>query len=386
MKKLISKANISSFFICIFLCLFSIKVFAIDLGDELEVVSDTANLRSEAKADSPKIASITGKTIVKYISQSVDESGEIWYQVELPDGSAGYIRSDFLAEVTKDEKISENKKHSNNKTLIPVDTENEPEGVSEFSEVYVSINDSEVPAWIKDSYFIFYAKQEDSEPAWYIYDKNFGTYIRYHSFIGKDRYLSCDTSSAKKSFGNSDSLIGLNCETELKKIPNGFSEAVIDYNGTKVKAWTKDNYVIFLAQGTAGDINWYLLDTDYQNYIPYRAYVGDIESIYAHDYIEEDNNDDIESIDTDDHIEEDNNDATIENEKEEMNISLLICLLSAIIFLFIVGVVLIIVIVSKNKRLNDANYKYKEIMKYKELLDKGAITQEEFDDFKKKLM
>lgn len=59
--------------------------------DELAV-----NVRKDANTKSEKVGRLERGTQLKVLSAQLNVSGEVWYEVELRDGTRGYIRSDLL--------------------------------------------------------------------------------------------------------------------------------------------------------------------------------------------------------------------------------------------------------------------------------------------------
>ena len=59
--------------------------------DELAV-----NVRSSTSTQSGKVGRLERGTLLTVLSAQINSRGEVWYQVELTDGTQGYIRSDLL--------------------------------------------------------------------------------------------------------------------------------------------------------------------------------------------------------------------------------------------------------------------------------------------------
>ena len=59
--------------------------------DELAV-----NVRSSTSTKSGKVGRLERGTLLTVLSAEINGQGEVWYQVELADGTQGYIRSDLL--------------------------------------------------------------------------------------------------------------------------------------------------------------------------------------------------------------------------------------------------------------------------------------------------
>ena len=59
--------------------------------DELAV-----NVRSSTSTQSGKVGRLERGTLLTVLAAEINGQGEVWYRVELADGTQGYIRSDLL--------------------------------------------------------------------------------------------------------------------------------------------------------------------------------------------------------------------------------------------------------------------------------------------------
>jgi len=68
-----------------------------------KATQSAVNVRREASTSSGKVGQIKRGEILTVVSQMTNSVGELWYAVQLVDGTTGYIRSDLLIETNETE-------------------------------------------------------------------------------------------------------------------------------------------------------------------------------------------------------------------------------------------------------------------------------------------
>lgn len=133
------------------------------VNEKIAIVDSLVNIRSSPSLDSALVTRTTSVIKPKIISQSKDKDGKIWYEIVLPNGSHGWVRSD-MARI--DKPVSETPKKGLQAIISPGTNIRTNAGVNEPKLTTVE-NSLELP--------VLASKPDVNGALWYKVSGDFGT-------------------------------------------------------------------------------------------------------------------------------------------------------------------------------------------------------------------
>ncbi|MCQ2522212.1 MAG: SH3 domain-containing protein [Lachnospiraceae bacterium] len=171
-------------------------------GDTVRVKGDAANVRSDAGTNYAIVCEINNTVDLKVTGSKQGADGSTWYAISFEVGGeakTGYIRSDLVT-VTASGAVEEPEPEEPEpqepqdtgaagsdysfSTINPMMTDEVPSAIpAGFSEIKISANGQETPAWTDGEFFLMYATSPTGSVGWYIWDEKENSYMRYASFM-----------------------------------------------------------------------------------------------------------------------------------------------------------------------------------------------------------
>jgi hypothetical protein len=185
-------------------------------------VITSAKIRKGASTDTDIIGTANNGTTLTVTGEANGSDGKVWYQVSFTYNSkevTGFIRSDLVTfdssasdpavseiqgEANEEENVEqeteaadeadaqETSDNSSSDGIVLMNVDETPYVLPGFTSVSLNWNDETIKAYSNGGFYLFYARMENGDEGWYMFDSEKGEYQRYV-------YTSSSTATIPKS-------------------------------------------------------------------------------------------------------------------------------------------------------------------------------------------